>query len=498
MLLPQEIVDLIVDESAEQSISQLTTCSLVCHSFHSRARTRLFSHIDLWVGCDRSYDRRASKLVRILKYKKNSDLISQRIRSVKVFLDRFLCCTQGGWSSSAHFPGPTLLLSLMGINTNPIVAALTMLKNAPIEKFVLEGLDAYGTFPDDPATDKIPTLLLDMCSNPNLKTLGFENICDLPYTFIMGRDNTRSFTRLVLRDVKLSYVGLKTPGSRTVIPTIEKIETLELAQMSSYDFLTALRCLFPRLPSSLSLSVYFKNLKNLAVVLRCFEEREELWKFILGVADTLESLELHLNTPFPDSGKFSLHLAKKGLEHADTSPESNTPIISPILLDPLRFLRRLKIVSSIYWRDARAFRSDLALMRMVLASSTSPVHIRSVILETSFSVPQGQGQEDMSSSILTSHEWLPIDAILSGPNFVNLLTVEVRVTKVKGYLTSPSKTRTCTSPNHMGEEIDFTALLPTISSHPRVLLMTSTTLAVDDSFNLLLISLVDNLSIFGR
>ena len=311
MLLPQEIVDLIVDESAEQSISQLTICSLVCHSFHSRARILLFSHIDLWVGgWDRSYHRRASKLVRILKYKKNSDLISQRIRSVKVFLDRFLWGTQGGWSSSAHFPGPTLLLSLVGINTNPMVAALTMLKNAPIEKFVLEGLDAYGTFPDDP-TDKIPTLLLEMCSNPNLKTLGFEKISNLPYTFIMGCDNTRSFTRLVLRDVKLSYVGLKIPPCM-VIPTIERIETLELAQMSSYNFLTPLRSLFPLLPSSLSPSVYFKNLKNLAVVVGRFEEREELWQFILGVADTLESLELHLNTPFPDSGEVSLHLVEKG------------------------------------------------------------------------------------------------------------------------------------------------------------------------------------------
>ena len=130
---------------------------------------------------------------------------------------------------------------------------------------------------------------------------------------------------------------------------------------------------------------------------------------------------------------------------------------------------------------------------MILASFTSPVHIHSVILETSFGVPPDQGQED-TSSILTSHEWLPIDAILSGPNFVNLLTVEVRVIKVRGYLTSPSKTWTCTSPIHMGEEIDFTALLPTISSHPQILLITSTTLAGDNSLNLLVIRLARSLA----
>ena len=164
MLLPQEIVDRVVDEvSAERNTSQLTTCSLVSHSFHSRARTHLFSHIDLWVGLNDSYHKRASNLVRVLKYKKNSDLIS-RVRSLKVYMDHLLCdCQQGGWSSSAHFAGPKLLLSLIGVNTDPMVAALTMLKNAPTEKFVLKGL--HEKFPNDP-TERIPTLLLEMCSNP--------------------------------------------------------------------------------------------------------------------------------------------------------------------------------------------------------------------------------------------------------------------------------------------------------------------------------------------
>ena len=179
-------------------------------------------------------------------------------------------------------------------------------------------------------------------------------------------------------------------------------------------------------------------------------------------------------------GEFSLHLAKKGHGYADTSPESNTSIVSPVLLDPLRFLRHLKIISTIYWRDVRACRGDLTLMRMILASPTSPVHIRSVILEISFDVPRDRGQEDTFPSILTSDEWLRIDAILSGPNFVDLLTVEVRVNKVIGYLTSPSVT--LISPNDDGEEINFTALLPTISSHPRI---TSTFLVEDNGFNLL-------------
>ncbi|KIM42845.1 hypothetical protein M413DRAFT_124664 [Hebeloma cylindrosporum] len=205
MLLPRDIVDLIIDEvsRAEKSKSQLTTCSLVCRSFHSRARTHLFSPINLCVELSNSYeDRRAGKLVRILKYKKNSDLISHIVRSVKVLVGGTQCpyeCQESGWSSSGSFLSPEFALTTHRYQHRPLcqVAALTLLKRAPIEKLVLEGLN--GPFFENPSF-RVPTLLFEMCSNPNLKTLGIENLRDLPYTFLFGPpDRARSFfTRLVL------------------------------------------------------------------------------------------------------------------------------------------------------------------------------------------------------------------------------------------------------------------------------------------------------------
>ena len=55
---------------------------------------------------------------------------------------------------------------------------------------------------------------------------------------------------------------------------------------------------------------------------------------------------------------------------------------------------------------------ELTLMKMILTSSTAPVPIHSIILESSF----------------LEHYQVPSDAILASPIFVDLCTVEVAVT----------------------------------------------------------------------
>jgi len=111
------------------------------------------------------------------------------------------------------------------------------------------------------------------------------------------------------------------------------------------------------------------------------------------------------------------------------------------------------------WRSSSNFtvRDELTLMEMILASSASPIHIRSIILEISLGVLLDQWVRVTTFPIvLASDKWLAIDRILASPKFMDLRTVEVGVN---------------------GEfslgKIDFSALLPTISSHPRISLITS-------------------------
>lgn len=109
-----------------------------------------------------------------------------------------------------------------------------------------------------------------------------------------------------------------------------------------------------------------------------------MWNVILGAAETLESLELCLNNSWQlGAGEVSLRFDYKAHEHADDISEFD---IRPFCLDPLKSLRQLKIISLDHWRNARDFRNELTIMRIILASSgsASPVHICSVILEPSF------------------------------------------------------------------------------------------------------------------
>lgn len=111
-------------------------------------------------------------------------------------------------------------------------------------------------------------------------------------------------------------------------------------------------------------------------------------------------------------------------------------------------------------------------MENILASSTSPLHIRSVILEISFGVrlDQYRWKDVTTSSILALDKWLSIDRILASPKFVELHTVEIRV---NGEFTVMSPWFSGTEISLGLGEIDFSTLLPTLSSHPRILLITS-------------------------
>ena len=299
MLLPLEIFDLIIDDvAAEQRMSKLmTTCSLVCHYFHSRARIHIFSHIYLPVGTQEYCRKRAKKFLKILKYKKNADLISHCIRSVIILVQP---CAPYWDGSEEDLPCSNGFLKLMGIDRNPIKTVLTKFNNAPIQELVLNGSSCYP--PEFPYIRTSGILLLMMCSNPNLKTLRFEYIKDLPLSFIRGSSHGRGFTRLALQAVTIrNYWGEISP---TVFPAAARIETLELVEMTSDKYLKVLDCLCP--PPK---SVYFQNLKNMVVTFQhCYSrEREEMWNVIFSAARTLESLEIRLNTGYAGAGDVSLH-----------------------------------------------------------------------------------------------------------------------------------------------------------------------------------------------
>ena len=167
-------------------------------------------------------------------------------------------------------PGSRGLLKLVGVEVNPMKTAFTMFKNAPIEELVIQGTDDRVTrFPYTPTSC---TLLLEICSNPNLKTLCFDNIECISSNFIQGSGHARSLTRLVLREVRLMTEYWQGNQLPTVVLT--EIETLELVWKDSDQTLMVLYYLSP--PQQ---EVCFQNLKNLVITFpqRYPEARKQVW-----------------------------------------------------------------------------------------------------------------------------------------------------------------------------------------------------------------------------
>ena len=452
-LLPPEILFLIIDSvSAERKT--MSTFSLVSRSFHSRARIHIFSQAILWVGKEEFCRKRAVDFLRILKYKKNSDLVS-RIRSLKILVEPEVRIVYDA-ELDGYPLGSKGVKKLMGIDTDPIKTALTIFKTAPIEELVLNKSD--GEFYDN----RTSKLLFEICSNQNLKALSFKRVKNLPYRFIMGSRSAQKLTRLALAQVTISDYDFQVPAP-TVASTTAGLETLELVRMPSKDFSKALLYLSHRLPSPIS--ECFKNLTNLVITYSqgVLEQRKDVWNIILGVAGTLESLELRLSTEPPDTGGPSLPFVYKDYDHADNLSAPKSWDIKPLRLDALKSLQQLRIISIDYWRRGCIFRDELTFMQIILASSAFPLPIRSVFLGTSFGAPRDRWQQFTNPSIITPDRWLLIDKVLASPKFSDLRTVEVAV---NGFF--PCST--------VGQgRIDFTALLPAISSNPRILLVTSTT-----------------------
>jgi hypothetical protein len=111
---------------------------------------------------------------------------------------------------------------------------------------------------------------------------------------------------------------------------------------------------------------------------RLFEENKELWNVILGVAGTLKSLELRFSNTPPYAREISWKFRHILLRNSINRNMVNNPSeldsfdIKPLRLDPLESLQRLKSTHFDWWQ------------LWFLASSTAPVDIRSIILETSF------------------------------------------------------------------------------------------------------------------
>ena len=291
-ILPQEIINLIVDEVASQNSPEtLRSCALVSRSFSSPSRRQLFSEIEIDV--DETLQPRAKRLLKVLKHGQNVDLMVF-IRSLKVFLVSPQLEQRQPAPSSSIFSQMATSISRKFPHENYLLKLLSFFVHAPLTSFALQGKRVYAMWPwTDERTNEV---VRQLCTISSLKSLQISRIYGLHIPLIgeIVRANTLQEFRVNEVSLLLSqhfYAGDITVYSHAEISSrIEKLDIKRLSYTGMFEIFG--RSIDPLLPVPHPF-VSFSCLRTLVITISSPEPTITIiWGFILGVASTLESLEI--------------------------------------------------------------------------------------------------------------------------------------------------------------------------------------------------------------
>ena len=302
--LPQEIIDIIVLEIASQDSTRkaLKACSLVSKSFCSSCRPHLFADIEL---VSNKFSRsRAAKLVQILQNPDNIGLAAC-IRSLTLIFDvpgsRKAFSSLGSKTFGRRlYKSKMMALGLTGrldLYENDLTTALNLLMQAPLESFTLH---AQRGVPDremetaEAKRKKKAILIACIAPLPTLRTLHtlrLSNLDNIDESVIACVIRPSTLKELALRLVTLKVCD--EDANLELQPVTSQIERLDLRHISYTQVLRTMgRPTFPTLPLPYPF-IIFSRLRSLTITGPWPDlEADMLWQIMLGVSDTLETLEI--------------------------------------------------------------------------------------------------------------------------------------------------------------------------------------------------------------
>ena len=238
-ILPQEIVNLIVDEVASQNSPEtLRSCALVSRSFSSPSRRELFSEIKIDV--DETIQPRAKRLLKVLKRGQNVHLMAF-IRSLKIFLVSPQLEQRPSASSSSIFRQMATSISRNFPYENYLLKLLSFFVHVPLTSFALQGKRGYAMWPwTDERTNEV---VRQLCTISSLKSLQISKIYGLRIPLIgeIFRANTLQEFRVNEVSLRLLlsqhfYAGDITAYSHAEISS--RIEKLDIKRLSYLSFIS--------------------------------------------------------------------------------------------------------------------------------------------------------------------------------------------------------------------------------------------------------------------
>jgi hypothetical protein len=218
------------------------------------------------------------------------------------------------------------LAARLHLYENNLIKALNLLMQAPLESFTLH---TQGGVPDweteAGVAGNMKKAILIACTAP-LTTLRLSNLVNIDESLI-----TRVVHSSTLKELALSHVTLRVcdaDANLDLQPTTSQIERLDLRHIAYMQVLRTMgRPTLPMLPTPYPF-ITFSRLRNLTISGPWSDlETDTLWQFMLGVADTLETLEIEefkwqgnrFGCLFSIERKIIKHLVKI-LFNSDSSP----------------------------------------------------------------------------------------------------------------------------------------------------------------------------------
>ena len=322
--IPQDIIDLIIDEIASDlngytgnlhdagsPMDTLKRCALVSRAFYFPSRRYIFSNIHLEFDMpNRNDEPRTRNLLKILERKESDHLLSL-IRTVNSNFNLIPVSrkSQAGNRYQQIIRGMSSVTQKFRPPRDNLVELYHLLSQASLEKcvFTTEGGFFKWTISTFPAL--IP--IQQMCTGQSLKVLHLVYVADLDQHLLIAILSSPNLRELVLSNVILSSGNeyhIAPAGSSRTLSNLEKLGTVHVGKTSGsaivpISFFTDLVPWFPS--NSKGGSLKFRRLKHFSThVSRRGDRMSVMWQGILNTAETLQVLELQDNFRMVTAGMY--------------------------------------------------------------------------------------------------------------------------------------------------------------------------------------------------
>ncbi|KAH9477574.1 hypothetical protein JR316_0009796 [Psilocybe cubensis] len=314
--LPQELVEKILDDVAlecfrdgDGKLNDLKACSLVSKRFCTRSRHHMFSYILFTL--DEHGQRRAAKLLDILRQNPSlAHVVTHHLHTFGLIsnddftqLELRKSCIPG---IDESFERLRQQVASFFNRKNNVYDLLGLINQAPIVHFSLGG---WCLFNNKSTINKSQVIdsALRIIKSPSIRSLRFSELFILPPKLVYHALVSSQLRELSFRRIPSMPRETEATDPIEGLQIAPNLQRLELKRVYYFEFLSLILALAQGGGAkTITTFPIFRHLHTLVVTINSSHgEMESLWTLLLGVAPSLETLDIQhtgrLGNPWPDT-----------------------------------------------------------------------------------------------------------------------------------------------------------------------------------------------------